>query len=210
MPDYAIERDPLLADEHPGTLAKRVETVLQSLAAAREKPCARCSRPICAHDALASLVLGHQRDPQCTDCLAAESMRDARVFRDQVTSFVLSKECLAVGWRWAATREPVCAWSRDTAAGRNDDASSGSADTGTPASTVAPEHSAEWDAGDLACGELVLELRQRLRAMAPGDTMKVTALDPAAPEDMPAWCRLTGHALVHARHPYYFIRRKED
>jgi tRNA 2-thiouridine synthesizing protein A len=209
MPEYAIERDPLLADERPGTLAKRVETVLQSLAAASEKPCVRCSRPVCAHDALASLVLGHPRDPQCTDCLATESMRDARVFRDQVTSFVLSKECLAVGWRWAGVRDPACAWS-DTAAGRNDDASQGGADTAAPGSAVAPAHDSEWNAGDLACGELLLELRQRLRAMSPGGTIKVTALDSAAPVDMPAWCRLTGHALVHARHPYYFIRRKED
>jgi tRNA 2-thiouridine synthesizing protein A len=135
-------------------------------------------------------------------------MRDARVLRDQVTSFVLSKECLAVGWRWAGVRESACAWS-NTAAGQHDDAGSGDADTVTPGSAVAPPHHTDWDAGDLACGELVLELRGRLRAMSPGDTIKVTAIDPLHPKTSPR-CRLTGHALVHARHPYYFIRRKED
>lgn len=52
-----------------------------------------------------------------------------------------------------------------------------------------------WDAGDLGCGPLVLALRKRLRAM-PGRVLKVTALDPAAPIDLPAWCRLTGNELV--------------
>lgn len=54
---------------------------------------------------------------------------------------------------------------------------------------------AEWNAGDLGCGELVLDLRMRLRAM-PGRTLKVVALDPGAPEDLPAWCRLTQNELL--------------
>ena len=55
--------------------------------------------------------------------------------------------------------------------------------------------SATWDAGALGCGELVLELRNRLRAM-PGGVLKVVATDPGAPADIPAWCRLTGNALL--------------
>ena len=53
-----------------------------------------------------------------------------------------------------------------------------------------------WDAGGLGCGELVLELRGRLREM-PGQVLRVIALDPGAPEDIPSWCRMTGNALVH-------------
>ena len=68
----------------------------------------------------------------------------------------------------------------------------------------------EWDAGDLGCGELVLELRLRLEAMAPGQVLKLTALDPGAPADLPAWCRMTGHTLVNRQHPVYLIRRKEN
>ena len=30
----------------------------------------------------------------------------------------------------------------------------------------------------------------------PGRVLKVTALDPAAPIDLPAWCRLTSNELV--------------
>ena len=67
----------------------------------------------------------------------------------------------------------------------------------------------EWNAGELGCGELVLELRLRLEAMAPGQVLKLTALDPGAPADLPAWCRMTGHRLENQRHPVYLIRRKE-
>jgi tRNA 2-thiouridine synthesizing protein A len=67
-----------------------------------------------------------------------------------------------------------------------------------------------WDAGALGCGELVLELRRRLDAMRPGEVLRLTALDPGAPEDIPAWCRMTGHALVARQHPVYLIRRKES
>jgi tRNA 2-thiouridine synthesizing protein A len=68
----------------------------------------------------------------------------------------------------------------------------------------------EWDAGDMGCGELVLELRMRLKALRPGRLLKLTARDPGAPEDLPAWCRLTGHHLTYIDHPIYVIRRKED
>ena len=67
---------------------------------------------------------------------------------------------------------------------------------------------AGWDAGELGCGELVLELRSRLEALLPGELFHLTAKDAGAPEDLPAWCRLTGHALVGAEHPNYWIRRK--
>ena len=68
---------------------------------------------------------------------------------------------------------------------------------------------AEWDAGELGCGELVLALHGRLRSIAPGQVLKLVALDRGARADIPAWCRLTDHQLVLERHPVYLIRRKE-
>lgn len=56
-------------------------------------------------------------------------------------------------------------------------------------------HDIEWNAGDLGCGDLVIELRLRCRE-APGRLIKVVATDPGAPADIPAWCGMTGHALV--------------
>ena len=67
----------------------------------------------------------------------------------------------------------------------------------------------EWDAGEMGCGELVLELRARVERMRPGDVLRLIARDPGAPADLPAWCRLTGHRLVAGQHPVYFIERKE-
>lgn len=68
----------------------------------------------------------------------------------------------------------------------------------------------EWDAGTLGCGELVLELRARLGALAPGARLRLVARDPGVPEDLPAWCRLTGHRLVAAEPPIFILQRKAD
>ena len=75
---------------------------------------------------------------------------------------------------------------------------------------VTPAPDAEWDAGDMGCGELVLELRSRLGRLRPGQVLRLTARDPGAPADIPAWCRLTGQILVGRHHPVYLIRRKEE
>jgi tRNA 2-thiouridine synthesizing protein A len=67
-----------------------------------------------------------------------------------------------------------------------------------------------WDAGDLGCGDLVLQLRFRMQGLSPGQVLRLVALDPGAPADLPAWCRLTGHTLLSSEHPVYLIRRKES
>ena len=78
------------------------------------------------------------------------------------------------------------------------------------ASTPAPRAAdTQWDAGELGCGELVLELRLRMEAMHPGQLLQLIARDPGAPADLPAWCRMTGHTLLSAAPPVYLIRRKE-
>jgi tRNA 2-thiouridine synthesizing protein A len=66
-----------------------------------------------------------------------------------------------------------------------------------------------WDAGNLGCGELVVELRRRIRLLQPRQTFHLIANDPGAIEDIPAWCRLTGHALKQSGHPHYLIQRKD-
>lgn len=75
---------------------------------------------------------------------------------------------------------------------------------------IDPEHYDQaWDAGDLGCGELVIELRFKLKAMRPGQIMRLRANDPGAPHDIPAWCRMTKDALVHTDpgNKLYFIAR---
>jgi len=69
---------------------------------------------------------------------------------------------------------------------------------------------AGWDAGDTGCGELLLELRFRMAALRAGERLRLVARDPGAIEDMPAWCRLTGHKLIQADHPQYLIERRSE
>jgi len=69
---------------------------------------------------------------------------------------------------------------------------------------------AKWNAGEMGCGELLIELAGRMKSLGPGQVLELRALDPGAAEDIPAWCGLTGHSLVSARHPIYEIRRREN
>lgn len=68
-----------------------------------------------------------------------------------------------------------------------------------------------YDFGDMSCGDLLMALLKALRPLPPGTRVEVRALDPGAPIDMPAWCRLVGHELlVRARGPdnaHYLIRK---
>jgi len=82
--------------------------------------------------------------------------------------------------------------------------------SGTPDPGVVRHPTDGWDAGDLGCGELVLELRGRLTRLQPGALFELVARDPGAPEDLPAWCRLTRHELIHANHPVYLIKRRPE
>jgi tRNA 2-thiouridine synthesizing protein A len=67
-----------------------------------------------------------------------------------------------------------------------------------------------FDGGDTGCGELLLDLLLFMRRQPAGTTVEVRALDPGAPLEIPAWCRLTGHELLTHDHPLYSIRKPED
>ena len=73
-----------------------------------------------------------------------------------------------------------------------------------------PDVDATWDAGDLGCGELLVLLRARVHALPPGGTLRLVARDPAAPDELPAWARLTGHHLRAATPPVFLIERRRD
>lgn len=77
-----------------------------------------------------------------------------------------------------------------------------------PTMTSSERDRTEWDAGEMGCGELILELKLRLAPLPPGSRFKLIARDPGVPEDLPAWCRMTGHRLLSAAPPEYLIERK--
>jgi tRNA 2-thiouridine synthesizing protein A len=70
------------------------------------------------------------------------------------------------------------------------------------------EHDQRFDAGETGCGEILVDLKLFLRAVPSGARVLITAHDAGAPVELPAWCRLSGHALLRAEHPRYLITRK--
>ena len=66
------------------------------------------------------------------------------------------------------------------------------------------------DGGDRRCVQLLLELREHIAGLSPGTVIHLSATDPAAPLDLPAWCHLTGHTYLGpvpgAATPTYALR----
>ena len=69
---------------------------------------------------------------------------------------------------------------------------------------------AVWDARDLSCGPLLIELRKRMRDIQPGERLHLTASDASVLYDILAWSRMTGHRLIAKTPPHYIIERKEE
>jgi tRNA 2-thiouridine synthesizing protein A len=72
-----------------------------------------------------------------------------------------------------------------------------------------------YDAGHLGCGDgPLLAIAQRLKAMPPGAVLEVRSTDAGVAADLPAWCRMVGHAYLGGGdgndRGRYFIRRKDE
>lgn len=65
-----------------------------------------------------------------------------------------------------------------------------------------------YDAVDRGCGDFIIDLRAEMRALAPGAVLMIASRDAGAPIEIPAWCRLTGHALLEAQPPFYLVRKR--
>ncbi len=70
----------------------------------------------------------------------------------------------------------------------------------------------ELDATGLLCPLPVLKARKRLKSMAPGETLRILATDPAAIIDIPHFCTEQGHAFLghetRGTATAYLIRRR--
>jgi tRNA 2-thiouridine synthesizing protein A len=68
-----------------------------------------------------------------------------------------------------------------------------------------------YDFEDMSCGDLLIALMKAMRPLPPGSRVEVRALDPGAPIDIPAWCRMVGHELLvragGPEHVHYLIRK---
>ena len=191
---------------------ERTVKLLADLQGLRGRVCKRCESALCHHESLCSISMGFKIAPLCCACLAAELEREPVQMRDELWSFVLHRPCHRAAWAWANRDEgydpadlPGCLWPYPHKASERPHE-----EAEVEKKTAASCESETWNAGDMACGDLVLELRLRLRKMKAHQILRITATDPGAREDIPAWCRLTGHALLGVEHPQYWIERKED
>ena len=163
------------------------------------QPCLACKSPLLAEDVLYSNALGLKTTPKCLSCLAKGLEQNPADLKATLFEFIRRRPCLCKAFELSTGAQPA-----------ELDCDSTPPENQPPSSTNSPlVPDLIWDAGDLGCGDLVLLLRGKLRAMLPGKLLKVTALDPGAPEDIPAWCKMTGNRLVLQQHPLYFIRNKE-
>jgi len=66
-----------------------------------------------------------------------------------------------------------------------------------------------YDAGTKGCAEGPIDdIAVKLRKMNPGQVLDIQAGDPSVAEDIPAFCRLSGHEFVKQEGDHYLVRRK--
>jgi tRNA 2-thiouridine synthesizing protein A len=72
-----------------------------------------------------------------------------------------------------------------------------------------PAADAVLDLGDAGC-EVggTLQARRLMQGLAVGQVLEIRSTDPATADDVPAWCRLTGHEYLGADGPRYFVRKR--
>lgn len=180
----------------------------------RGMACRVCGRTVCGHEVLFDVAMGLS-EPQCLACLARAMETTDLQLRDQLLAHFRRRACYGTVWRQESQREgfaadklPRCLW-----AGAETSSSVGDKPNADPQAVKSlPDNVREdevWDAGEMSCGDLVLALRLRLRGMASHGVLRLIAQDIGAKEDIPAWCRLTGHVLLRQNHPQYWIQRRD-
>lgn len=195
LPSIAPARLPL------DTVA-RARVLIAAVSTGRGSPCAGCGKPVQAHEVLMSIGTGYRNAARCLDCLARETGNPAERLLLHLAGWFRHRACYAQAWVHATQLE-----GREPAGLEQGELPHGYAHALAVGATLDPDDT--WDAGDMGCGELVMELRLRLKDLDPGEILELRALDLGAREDIPAWCGMTGHPLLRAKHPVYFIQRKE-
>lgn len=75
---------------------------------------------------------------------------------------------------------------------------------------------ASIDGGDLDCGSgLLLIIRSAMAPLAAGEVLLVKSREISVREDLPAWCRMVGHAIVgesaaEGGYTHFLLRKKAD
>lgn len=57
----------------------------------------------------------------------------------------------------------------------------------------------ELDVRRMLCPMPVIKTQQKVKALKPGDTLRIVATDPGVMHDIPSWCRLSGHQVIDTK-----------
>ncbi len=125
--------------------------------------------------------------------------------RESMLRYIHARPCHRGAWQWASEQlgvqdemNPPLSWDNAPVD-----------DKPTAPSPVTQGEHAFWDAGDMGCGDLVLELRARLNEMSARQVLRLRATDLGAPQDIPAWCGMTGNKLIRQQSDQYWIQLKD-
>ena len=194
---------------------KIIEQLQAKVDAARTGTCHVCAKILCGHEILFSIAMGLGDKLRCVTCLAEGMGRPTQELRDHLLCHFRQRNCYGEVWRRECEREgfasgalPGCLWSETLDVAEFPVALEPTVEALEEADVIGLA-AESWDADYMSCGELILALRSRMNALAAGTRLKITARDAGAKEDIPAWCRMTGHSLLVHDHPHYWIQRKE-
>jgi len=190
----------------------RAEDVIATVEDRWGSPCAGCGAALLGQEVALALWMGFGDRARCVDCLSQSVGRGRDDFLREARTRVRRLDCYRAGWEHADRRLDRDGWpAGDRASGLR---LTGPEETehleAIPSRADEPTAAAHFDAGERSCGELVLELRKQLACLPGGAVLRLVAHDVAAPEDLPAWCGLTGHALRLAKPPVFWIERRRD
>ena len=165
------------------------------------------------HDTVLSLLMGHKARPLCMACLARFSEEEPGDLVKRSHRHLARLDCYFAGWQYSDKKYVELGLPRPDYLGELSESEPITDSDPSPSqsntSAGAPASATDWDAGDMGCGDLVLELRTRVAELEPGAVLQITATDPGAHGDLPAWCRVTKNPLVHQEHPRYWIQRRD-
>ena len=57
----------------------------------------------------------------------------------------------------------------------------------------------QLDARNLLCPMPVIRTQDRMAILQPGDILEVRCTDPGSMQDIPTWCRISGHEVLDSR-----------
>ena len=207
------------------------ERLIQQMQSSRGKRCPETGIAIGAHEHLLCIVYGYAEEPMSWPALVKRVGGDKAKLCGEAWAYMQARDCFRKAWEWANEQEPDASLLRLVKNSSSSDVTvtvKPSSLSGVTGSDRAPEEQVgqgqrqdgqdpyqitvarDWDAQDMGCGDLLLELRTRLAELEPGEVLRIRATDLGAPEDIPAWCGLVGHSLLAAKHPLYWIQRRPN